>query len=95
MQLNIPSNSRLFLPPKTVIPSFMVKGVVKTNSADTAGALVRLFARSDAALVGQVITKADGSYKFTVCDEEGNNCQLKQWGKDGKCTVIEEEITEE
>lgn len=37
----------------------------------------------------------DGSYKFTVCDEEGNNCQLKQWGNDGKCTVIEEEITEE
>jgi len=68
MQLNILSNNRLFLPPTMLIPSFMVKGVVKTNSADTAGALVRLFARSDAALVGQAITKADGSYKFTVFD---------------------------
>ncbi len=68
MQLNILSNNWLFLKPKTVIPSFMVKGIVKTNSSDTAGVLVRLFARSDAALVGQTITFADGSYQFTVYD---------------------------
>lgn len=68
MQLNIFSNKLLLLPATVATPSFIVKGVVKTNSANTSGALVRLFERSNGALVGQAITKADGSYHFTVND---------------------------
>ena len=36
----------------------------------------------------------EGNYRFAVCDEE-DNCVLKQCGKDGRCSIVEEEITEE
>ncbi|AXY60179.1 hypothetical protein [Acinetobacter sp. WCHAc010052] len=70
MQLKVLSNNRSFLPPKTAVQSFKVKGVIKTNYVNTAGVLVRLFARSDATLVGQAITDLNGSYQLTVRDKE-------------------------
>ncbi|MFZ0022163.1 carboxypeptidase regulatory-like domain-containing protein [Acinetobacter sp.] len=68
MKISLLLNGVVFLKPKTAPASFSIMGEVKTNSANTAGVLVRLFSRSDASLVGQTLTRADGSYKLTVAD---------------------------
>ncbi|MFV5403920.1 carboxypeptidase regulatory-like domain-containing protein [Acinetobacter sp. 228] len=68
MKINLLSNEMVFLKPRSAPPAFFIMGEVKTNSASTAGVLVRLFSRADASLMGQTLTKSDGSYKFTVAD---------------------------
>lgn len=68
--INTIPSSLLHIPPLLRTTSFVIGGVVKSESIPLSGALVRLFLRENGQLDGQAISRIDGSYEFNVADQK-------------------------